>query len=249
LQGITISIVSHNQDLILNQLLDKLAKYSVNISKVIVTHNTNQLIYSIKKKYPFEIMQIQNQKPKGFASNHNQAFKHSESDLFCVMNPDIDIISEPFEKMRNCFNDSSVAIVAPLIKNLNGRVEDTARYFPTPLGLFKKFFFNDSGIFQVDADKVICYPDWVGGMFLLFDSQKYKELCGFDERYFLYYEDVDICIRSWKYGYKVLQYKGVGVIHDARRTSHTNLKYLKWHISSLLRFFITHFGRFPSKVY
>lgn len=248
MQEITISIVSHNQELMLNQLLNKLKFYSVNITKVIITRNTPDQFSSMNQNYPFELIEIQNQVPKGFASNHNEAFKYCSSELFCVMNPDIDLLSEPFEDLIHCFNDASVAIVAPLIKNLKGKIEDSARNFPTPLGLFKKLLFNDHGVFK-DDDSVLSYPDWVGGMFLLFNSNKYKELEGFDERYFLYYEDVDICIRTWKFGYKVLQYKGVSVIHDARRTSHRNLRYLKWHIFSLLRFFITHFGRFPSKVY
>jgi N-acetylglucosaminyl-diphospho-decaprenol L-rhamnosyltransferase len=249
LEGITISVVSHNQDLILNQLMNKLANYSVNISKVIITHNTVEKINSFEKKYPFEVVRIQNEKPKGFGTNHNKAFKHCETDMFCVINPDIDLISEPFEDLRSCFNDSSIAIVAPLIKNLKGKVEDTARYFPTPFGIFKKLFFNYTGIFHSDDNNGRCYPDWVGGMFLLFKSKIYRELGGFDERYFLYYEDVDICIRSWKFGYKVLQYKRVSVIHDARRTSHSNLRYLKWHVASLIRFFASHFGRFPTKIY
>ena len=85
-------------------------------------------------------------------------------------------------------------------------------------------------------------------MFLLFESKKYTNLNGFDESFHLYYEDVDICLRAWKYGFKVLLCKDNEVIHDARRSSHSDLVYMKWHLTSLLRFFIKHFGRFPNKV-
>ena len=56
------------------------------------------------------------------------------------------------------------------------------------------------------------------------------------------------CLRAWKEGYKVILSLDVDVIHDARRTSHKNLKYMKWHITSMIRFFILHIGRFPNKV-
>jgi N-acetylglucosaminyl-diphospho-decaprenol L-rhamnosyltransferase len=248
LKNITISIVSHNQGRIMTQLLDRLAKYSTYIKKVIVTHNITESKYSLDNKFPFEVFEIQNKTPKGFASNHNQAFRFCDSDFFCVMNPDIDIVSEPFHALQDCFQDTSVAIVAPLIKNAEGQVEDTARYFPTPFGLAKKLLLKQSGTFNAGSKEVIIYPDWLGGMFLLFESKKYTNLNGFDESFHLYYEDVDICLRAWKYGFKVLLCKDNEVIHDARRSSHSDLVYMKWHLTSLLRFFIKHFGRFPNKV-
>ena len=248
MQNVTISIVSHNQGRIMIQLLDRLAKYSTSIKKVIVTHNITESTYCPNNKFPFEVFEIQNKTPKGFASNHNQAFGFCDSDFFCVMNPDIDIISEPFQGLKDCFQDRSVAIVAPLIKNTKGQVEDTARYFPTPFGLAKKLLLNQNGAFHADSKEVIIYPDWLGGMFLLFELKKYKNLNGFDESYHLYYEDVDICLRAWKHGFKVILCKHNEVYHDARRSSHSDLIYMKWHLTSLLRFFIKHFWRFPNKV-
>ena len=247
LRNITISIVSHNQDLMLITLLDKLAHYSTNISKVIVTHNTTKQNILSKKSFPFEVFTIHNKKPKGFGANHNQAFQFCDSDFFCVMNPDIDLKCEPFKALTACFNDSLVCIVSPLIKNPNGNIEDSARYFPTPWGIFKKVFFNYRGVYPINKNVDITYPDWIGGMFLLFESKKYKALSGFDEKYHLYYEDVDICLRAWKSKYKVLLYSDINVIHDARRSSHKNLIYLKWHLASLMLFFIKHIGRFPIK--
>lgn len=248
MRDITISIVSHNQDYILSNLVKKLSKYSANISKVIITHNKFESNSLIDQDLPFEVLIIQNQQPKGFGANHNQAFENCNTPFFCVMNPDIDINIDPFNILKSNFTDSLTGIVAPSVYNLQGEVEDTARYFPTPFSILRKILFNYNGAFKSDSME-ICYPDWVGGMFLLFRSSIFKDLAGFDEKYFLYYEDVDICLRLWKYGFKIIQSKEIFVIHDARRTSHTNVKYLKWHIESLLRFFITHFGRYPSRIY
>jgi hypothetical protein len=85
--------------------------------------------------------------------------------------------------------------------------------------------------------------DWIAGMFMLFPAAVFAKLGGFDEAYFLYYEDVDLCSRLRAQGREVLVSSGVSVIHDARRASHRNPKYLRWHLSSMLRFFLHHFFR------
>ena len=76
-------------------------------------------------------------------------------------------------------------------------------------------------------------------MFMVFRTGVFKELGGFDERYFLYYEDVDLCLRLRHAGYEVILLPQVSAIHDARRQSHRNLRYLVIHASSLLRFLYT----------
>jgi len=82
-------------------------------------------------------------------------------------------------------------------------------------------------------------------MFMMVKRQAFADIGGFDEKFFLYYEDVDLCARFKKAGWAVKYDPRAEVVHDARRTSHTNLRYLKWHLSSMLRYFIKHdFFRF-----
>jgi GT2 family glycosyltransferase len=81
------------------------------------------------------------------------------------------------------------------------------------------------------------YPDWVSGFFMLCRSSAFRELGGFDERYFLYYEDIDLCTRARLAGWKNAWLPGVTVVHDARRRSHRDAKYLLWHLRSIARFF------------
>jgi N-acetylglucosaminyl-diphospho-decaprenol L-rhamnosyltransferase len=64
----------------------------------------------------------------------------------------------------------------------------------------------------------------------------FRELRGFDERYFLYYEDVDLCRRLRKRGYEVVLVPSASAVHDARRESHRNLRHLSWHLASIARF-------------
>ena len=74
-------------------------------------------------------------------------------------------------------------------------------------------------------------------MFMVFRATVFRELGGFDERYFLYYEDVDLCWRLHRKKLRAAILPTVRATHDARRTSHRSLRYLRWHTASMLRFF------------
>lgn len=247
MQEVTVSIVSHNHSQLVDKLISELSKFPQHIAKVIITNNTTNEICFVDEHYPFEITQIHNMNPKGFGANHNQAFRHCGTDYFCVMNPDISVVSDPFSALVSCCKDKSIAVIAPLIVNLRGTVEDNARFFPTPWGLVKKVFGHYDGVYHIKTDQRLGFPDWVAGMFLLIESDKYAELAGFDESFFLYYEDVDLCARAWQKDYTVALCKEVRVIHDARRSSHYKFKFFKWHVMSAFRFFMKHFSRLPKR--
>ena len=74
---------------------------------------------------------------------------------------------------------------------------------------------------------------------MLFPSGIFERLGGFDERYFLYYEDVDICGRLRLQGHEVVLCPQAKVTHHAQRTSHRSVRYLRWHLTSMLRFFFS----------
>jgi GT2 family glycosyltransferase len=161
------------------------------------------------------------------------------------LNPDIELNQDPFQILLKAINAASAAVVAPLIKAPDGRVEDSMRCFPTLRSLVAKALGGPDGRYAVtDGEKDFC-PEWVGGMFMLFRSRDYARLQGFDERFFLYYEDVDICVRAWKQGMKVLACPRVSVVHDARRDSRRSLRHLRWHLTSMTRYFWKHWGRLP----
>jgi GT2 family glycosyltransferase len=81
--------------------------------------------------------------------------------------------------------------------------------------------------------------DWVAGMFIVFRSDAFRSVGGFDERYFLYYEDVDICRRLGAAGASVIYEPGAEVIHDARRASRRELRRAVHHLSSAVRFLVS----------
>jgi len=242
-EGVTVSIVSHGQGVLLQQLLNDLFR-STNISCVIVTQNIPEACPVLPVVPRSQVKLITNTSPLGFGENHNRAFKFCDTRFFAVLNPDVRLTGDPFHILSQALVFGGGSIIAPAVKNSNGRYENNTRRFPTPLRVASKIFRLRDYRLHPEG----CYPqdvDWAAGMFLVFASSVYREVGGFDEGYFLYYEDVDICTRVWRSGGRVSLHPGVTVIHDAQRASHKSLRYLRWHISSMLRYFAKNWGRLP----
>jgi len=188
---------------------------------------------------------IQNAVPKGFGANHNAAFVHSTAPYFCVLNPDIELPTNPFPALLAALNGSGASVMAPAVVNSVGNPEDSARGFPTVKQLASKLLGRYDGRYALQPTQSATPVDWVAGMFMLFRADDFKAIGGFDEKFFLYYEDVDICTRLWKAGRPVMVCPQVQVAHDAQRASRRNLQYMKWHAASMARYFWKHWGRLP----
>jgi N-acetylglucosaminyl-diphospho-decaprenol L-rhamnosyltransferase len=235
-RSVTLSVVSHRQGHLVHSLLNDIQKYCAGIVDVILTLNLTEDLPFKPEDFAFPISIIENYRPKGFGANHNAAFLLSKGDFFCVVNPDVRLNSNPFSVLLGSCFQTSVGVVAPAVINTRGMIEKNARKFPTPASIFAKMFLGDREL-CCPAENGYSYPDWVAGMFMLFRSDVYRKVGGFDEKFFLYYEDVDLCARVWQEGYKVVFCPEVSIVHDARRESHKNVRYLKWHLSSMVRFF------------
>ena len=234
---ISISVVSHAQIQLIEDLLHDINQHCRTLSiELILTLNLDERLPFATDCFIFPIKVIRNLIPKGFATNHNQAFTYATGQFFCVINPDVRLNDNPFNALRACLQDSVIGIAAPLILNTSGEIEDSARRFPTPLKILCKAFGKCKDSDYLVKDKPI-FPDWVGGMFMLFPRDVFKKIGGFDQRYFLYYEDVNLCARLRVKGYAVAVCPDAKAIHHARRSSHYSLKYLKWHLMSMIRFF------------
>jgi N-acetylglucosaminyl-diphospho-decaprenol L-rhamnosyltransferase len=244
---ISISVISHGQGDLVGQVLGDLGHLPESKHfEVILTKNIpEQLAFSVEE-FPYPVKLIENATPKGFGANHNAAFKLAEGKWFCVLNPDIRIVADPFPRLLSCLQEADASVAGPLVLAPDGGVEDSARRFPTPLTLAAKLFGLSDGRYSL-LDTDAGFPvDWVAGMFMLFRAEDFQRVGGFDEGFFLYYEDVDICARLWNAGLRVLACPKAQVIHDARRASRHDLKYLRWHIASLARYLGKHWLRLPN---
>lgn len=225
------------------ELLNDLARIERADLEVILTLNLPEDLPVDLGKLPFVVNIIKNAAPKGFAENHNAAFARSEGDYFVVLNPDIRLINDPFDVLLGLSAKRPAAICAPLVLNSVGAIEDSARSFPSPLILLKKLLAK---VFKlrlrpevIPIKDEVMSPDWVAGMFLVIPRPVFAHLHGLSERYHLYYEDVDFCLRARLAGYEILVDRRAQVIHAAQRSSHRKFHYLKWHLQSAFKFFVS----------
>jgi len=238
----SISIVSHGHSQLVISLLKDLSRLNRADMEVILTWNLpTEIDYIDPKNYPFRLTSIRNTHSKGFASNHNAAFRYSTGKNFVILNPDIEIENDPFNDMREIIEKYPDSVCAPRIVNAQNELEDSARSFPTPLSLIKKVVAKAMRK-KIPVEKLREYdgllsPDWIAGMFMVIPRAVYEKLGGLDERYFLYYEDVHFCALARCNNIAVYVSKTATATHHARRESHRNFRFLNWHLKSALRFF------------
>ncbi|MCL7487089.1 MAG: glycosyltransferase [Desulfobulbaceae bacterium] len=232
---LSISVVSHGQGNLVRQLLVDLQKYCTVKDELIVTLNIEETLPLDNFSFQCPVRIIRNKEPSGFSANHNQAFAQARGRYFCVLNPDIRLPENPFPALLSSFKPG-VGLVAPKVINADGRIEESARRFPTPLSIFTKALIGRENSVVL---KNTGSPDWVAGMFMVFPSHIFAELQGFDQRYYLYYEDVDICARLKLAGYSIIYCHGIAVQHEAQRKSHSDPGYRRHHFMSMARYFLS----------
>lgn len=242
--ALSISIVSHGHQKYVLSLLWDLARLRRTDMEVILTWNLiGEEIDFDRQLFPFPIISIRNDYPKGFAANHNYAFGLSTGVNFVVLNPDISLREDPFRVLIPILENCAPCICAPLIKTQDGEIEDSARFFPGPLTLLKKAVARilklKLELEKIPEDRTMLNPDWFAGMFMVIPRSVYKKLGGLSERYYLYYEDVDFCARARQAGIEVYVSKLVAAVHFAQRKSHTDFRFFRWHIESALKFLLS----------
>lgn len=241
--SVAVSLVSHGHSAMVWRLVDQLVACS-EVTQVIVTLNIPEARPVILNE---KIVLVRNDLPKGFGANHNAAFALAKGEFYCVINPDIELTQNPFSSLVGIFADQRVGLVAPLVVGSTGDAEDSMRCFLSPWSMVKRVLGFDYGAYSLQHGNSDFTPDWVAGMFMLFRSETYTKVGGFDERYFMYCEDADICTRVWRAGYKVVGCLSASVIHNAQRASHKSFKHLSWHVRSMARYFISHSFSLPNK--
>ena len=237
LEEITLSVVSHGQTGLVNQLLQDLRLLARGRLRAVVTLNIPDATPLAGPDAALPIEVIVNRRARGFGANHNAAFGRCRTAYFCVANPDIRLAADPFPALLEQLANPAAGVAGPLVRSALGGVEDSARRFPSAASLLKKLFVDRR---QPDypTDRGALEVDWVAGMFMLFSADAYRRVGGFDEAFFLYYEDVDICRRLARAGRRVIYDPRAEVVHAARRASRRDLRHARHHAASLLRFLL-----------
>jgi N-acetylglucosaminyl-diphospho-decaprenol L-rhamnosyltransferase len=233
--SVHVSIVSHAQDKMTDGLLKCLLQNeSASIATYIsVTLNINLSIDQsqyVARHKAGNVRWIENSRPKGFGANHNAAMLGQatpiDCDLLLILNPDVVMHSKDIEIMANSFDSPEIALVYPTQSLHSGELLDFERSLTTPWQIMKRRFKYTSRKSE--------NTDWVSGSCMMFRTDVFRALQGFDERYFMYCEDVDICLRLQLAGFKMKR-ASCTVIHNTQRATLKSWRHFTWHITSLFK--------------
>jgi N-acetylglucosaminyl-diphospho-decaprenol L-rhamnosyltransferase len=184
----------------------------------------------------------------GFGDNNNfiyrliqQRIGFKPGDTFVVMNPDITIDPQAIASLAEQMHRDRYPIATiNLYRDQQFAVADSnIRRFPDIFSLIRMTIVRSlSQPYDKTGMDMACHVDWASGAFLAFDAMHYSALEGFDPRYFMYFEDVDICYRSQKLlGNGVRYYPALRAIHTAAHKNRNLIsQHASWFFQSFLKF-------------
>ena len=198
-------------------------------------------------------VQIINNSNNGYARGVNRGVRAIDSRYVLLLNPDITYSRGDIPAaVRRLGELNSAAILAPMVLNFDGSRQYSVRKFYTlktalyarspwrndskPPSFFREYLMQD---FDHDREMEV---DWALGGALLIDRLALKGGEIFDPRYFMYFEDVELCYDCWRRGKKVLYYPDLVFYHEHHRASSRQLRFMFYHMISFLRFVIKHRG-------
>lgn len=197
---------------------------------IVVDNNSDDSIGKILAwQYP-EIIFIQNSGNLGMGAGNNIGIRRAQGDYVVIMNPDTIAMRDTFVKLFKYMKvNSRVGVVGPLQYNPNKTIQDscyrwygllTPAFRRTPLGRLPFAKKDLSRLLMKDFDhRIEKKVDWLLGSFLFCRAEALKQIGLFDERYFMYFEDTDLCRRFWAKGWQVVYYPDAKIIHNHARQS------------------------------
>lgn len=224
---LVVSVVSHGHQPQVQALLNDLARFSAaTVSRVVITLNQPEAEPQAPAAgWPFVLQVVRNAHPLGFGANHNRALAGAAEPFVCVLNPDVRWDRcDPLESMVLAAAQPGVGCSYPAQFDGAGNRQDHERSLPTPSALLRRHMLR----------RRETRVDWVNAACLVLPQPVWRRLAGFDEAYFMYCEDVDLCLRLRLAGLALVR-APAQVVHAGQRASHRRWAHLRWHVQSLLR--------------
>jgi GT2 family glycosyltransferase len=188
----------------------------------------------------------------GFGHGYNTGIRYACGEYVLVNNPDKMLQPDGIEKMIDLFRSQpDIGILAPRLLHDDGSQRPSMRATPSPIDLlikrtFLRHFFPQrmAHYLQESLDPSLHHDvDWVAGGCFMIRRDFFQSLGGFDERFFLFFEDTDLCRRTWQQGKRVVYTPAVAAADKRRRLSDMGALRLVFsrvgraHIASAFRYF------------
>ena len=206
------------------------------------------------------IMTIQAEFNGGFAIGNNLGIAKARGTYIMILNPDIAVVSGVIEEMFSFMeHHADIGILGPKLINPDGSVQHSCRRYPnffTPLyrrTLLGRLPFARRSLdyyLMVDFDHVTSTDvDWLFGACLFIRRSVVEKIGAFDERFFMYFEDLDLCRRVWQAGFRVVYIVSVEMVHYHQRLSAERSGLLglfsrggRIHVASGIKYFAKYLG-------
>ena len=231
---VSVVIVSYNTQEILRNCLEALFEHSKGVAmEVFVVDNDSHdgSASMVKNDFP-SVMLITNHENLGFAAANNQAFALARGRYIILLNPDAYIRPLSLEHSIAFMDRTPMCgLCGGKIISPEGRLEPSARRFPSALsklltmsGLRGTFAhspivnYHEFGGFAHDKPMEV---DWVPGTFTIVRKKMLDEIGYFDERFYIYYEETDLCMRAKKAGWTIYFIPDAEVMHIGGASSKT----------------------------
>ena len=255
---VSVIIVNYNVKEFVQNLLNSLEKASKNLAvEVIIVDNASDdgSVELIREKFPNVIL-VANKTNLGFGKANNIGLQMAKGKYLLILNPDTLVQEDTFEKLISFFERTPDAgMIGCKTLNPDGTLQlSCRRSFPGPWTSFCKVtglssIFPKSKIFAkynltyLDENKT-CEVDALSGSFMLMKKEAYEKVGGFDEQFFMYGEDLDLCYRVQKAGYKVYYVPETQIIHyKGESTKRSSLDETKVFYGAMNLFVKKHFSR------
>lgn len=250
---LSICIVNWNSSGQIKRCLESIYKNSGNFKlEIIVVDNasTDDSVRMIKSDFP-EVLLIENKENIGFGRANNLAIRKSNGEYILILNPDIIVIQPVFHEMILFLaSNKHVGVVGCKLVNDNGKVQKSFnKYFPNCFLSLINIFLPGKVIesLHIDPKKVnhSIQVAWIIGACMLFRREILLKLNGFDEQYYMFCEDIDVCYRLKLMGMRTYYLGNLEMLHDHGASIK---KQAKSYFSAVLqresvyRFMVTHRG-------
>ncbi|TYA57325.1 glycosyltransferase family 2 protein [Formosa maritima] len=215
---IAIVILNWNGKELLKQFLPSVIKYSQDATIYVADNaSTDDSVAFIKKSFPM-VKIIQNQENGGFAKGYNDALKHVDEDIYCLLNSDVEVSENWLEPILKTYEkETDTAIIQPKILDYKNKAY--FEYAGAAGGFLDKYGypFCRGRIFNTIEKDNEQYNDvldifWASGACFFIRKEVFKSLKGFDESFFAHMEEIDLCWKAFNQNYKT-KYIGTSTVY------------------------------------
>lgn len=211
--------------------LEEIPQNEFSFQVIIVDNNSNDnKIKAFSKKFS-QFKFIVNSGNNGFSNGNNLGAYHSKGEFFLFLNPDTIVTKHALLTMLELARKNlNYGIISCSKLNIEGKAEKEIRFFPKSLTLFGisraiyKLFNKQKISDKFNNSKDIIFPDWVSGSIIFISKNWFKIVNGWNEDYWLYLEDVDLCKRVVDANGKIALTRNTNIIHNHGGASRLNIK-------------------------